>query len=295
MKGLNLLWRFSRPHTIIGSAVSIAVLGLMAAGLSVYHSIHFWLALGSGLACNIFITGFNQVVDVALDQRNKPDLPLASGELSMRVGKSIVATSLLISLGTAAALGWRFLALVAVIAILGFVYSWKQVFLKKRHATAAMAITLVRGVLINFGFYAYFSGAWVGPFPSELWLLAVFVSLFSLGIAWFKDIPDLAGDAEFEIGTLAVRLGALKVFRLGVFTIATAYVIGALWPWIVGIGLASPVVIGVGHAVLGGAFLAFAAKTSPERMPSMQRFYKVFWVLFFLEYILFAAAFMLSS
>lgn len=40
---------------------------------------------------NICIVGLNQIFDVPIDRINKPYLPLASGELSMRMGKSLVS------------------------------------------------------------------------------------------------------------------------------------------------------------------------------------------------------------
>jgi len=47
-------------------------------------------ALVPALLMNICIVGLNQIFDVPIDRINKPYLPLASGEFTMRMGQSIV-------------------------------------------------------------------------------------------------------------------------------------------------------------------------------------------------------------
>ena len=49
-------------------------------------------ALTAALLMNVCIVGINQLYDVDIDRVNKPYLPLASGEISMRGG--ILVTSL---------------------------------------------------------------------------------------------------------------------------------------------------------------------------------------------------------
>lgn len=292
MKPLIIFWKFTRPHTIIGSAVSVAALGYMGGGAEVFASRIFALAMVSALACNVFITGYNQVTDVATDRINKPFLPLASGEMQMSTGKRITRIAAVVALITSAWVSVWFFALIASIAVLGFLYSWREVFLKKRHLSAAAAITAVRGVLVNVGFFVLFSGAEsAAGIPAEIWLLAGFVVLFSLGIAWFKDIPDIRGDAEAQIGTLAVKKGAQKTFAAGVMIVGAGYVAGTAAPLLTPLFATSPKVIAVGHLLFGIVFAAFSAKTDPRNHTEMKRFYRLFWGLFFAEYLLFAVAF----
>ena len=47
-------------------------------------------ALIPALLMNICIVGLNQIFDVPIDRINKPYLPLASGEFTMRTGQSLV-------------------------------------------------------------------------------------------------------------------------------------------------------------------------------------------------------------
>ncbi len=47
-------------------------------------------ALVPALLMNVSIVGLNQIFDVPIDKINKPYLPLASGEFSMRTGIALV-------------------------------------------------------------------------------------------------------------------------------------------------------------------------------------------------------------
>ena len=287
MKTLKTLWEFTRPHTIIGSAVSVTALYLMAAREWEF-SFLFLLSLVAALLCNVFITGYNQLVDIDLDRINKPELPLPAGNLSVQSARIIVFGSLFFSLLISAFASLILLVLVGIIAALGFIYSWKRVYLKRRHQTAAFAIIIVRGVLINLGFYALYTGSF--DFPMEIWTLTVFVILFSAGIAWFKDIPDIEGDAEINIGSLAIKRGAAKTFSAGVWLLGFAYSSAAFAPLFFDFQIGSGFVVTIGHAILGITFLVLASKTNPLEKKQMKRFYLSFWVLFFLEYLLWVAS-----
>jgi len=287
MRALKTLWEFTRPHTIIGSAVSVTALYLMAIREWEF-SFLFVLSLVAALLCNVFITGYNQLVDIDLDRINKPDLPLPAGNLSVPSARIIVFGSLIASLLISAYASFFLLGLVATIAALGFTYSWKRVYLKRRHQTAAFAIVIVRGVLINLGFYALFSGGY--NFPAEIWTLTVFVILFSAGIAWFKDIPDIEGDAQEAIGSLAIEKGAGKAFSAGVWLLGLGYSSAAFAPFLFDFQMASGSVITIGHTIFGITFLVLASKTNPLEKKQMKRFYLSFWVLFFLEYVLWVAS-----
>ena len=199
----SILWRFSRPHTIIGSTLSIIVLFLLQGG-SVFNHMYILVAtLVSAIACNLCITGLNQVIDVELDKINKPELPIASGELDVNSAKKIVLASGIIALVAAALLHWLLLLLIAVILFLGIAYSLPPIQFKKHHLPAALSITIVRGVLVNLGMAMHFSGMLENTYSIEpvIYPITLFISAFSLAIAWFKDLPDRAGDANFGYRT----------------------------------------------------------------------------------------------
>ena len=79
MSAIVTLWKFSRPHTIIGSVISICTLYMIVCNEKGLQQIPLLLlALAIGITCNIFIVGINQVADVEIDKINKPYLPFGN-------------------------------------------------------------------------------------------------------------------------------------------------------------------------------------------------------------------------
>ena len=88
-------WKFSRPHTIMGTTLSVLGLYLITLGVTStsFSGLHIGQILGTWIACisgNIYIVGLNQLEDIDIDKINKPDLPLASGEFTKGQGQLIV-------------------------------------------------------------------------------------------------------------------------------------------------------------------------------------------------------------
>ena len=72
---LTTLWRFTRPHTLIGSAIAIPSIFLLAS--PTYASLFETRSLASllyaavpSLLMNLYITGLNQITDVEIDKIN---------------------------------------------------------------------------------------------------------------------------------------------------------------------------------------------------------------------------------
>jgi homogentisate phytyltransferase/homogentisate geranylgeranyltransferase len=290
MTALLTFWKFTRPHTIIGSALSVSVLYVLVLGTTGAEAAHVRLLLPSvvaALACNVFITGLNQCCDVAVDRINKPWLPIPAGLLSERTAWVVVWVSLALALATAAALSWLFLGLIAFISALGWAYSMPPIQFKRHHFGAALAITVVRGVLVNLGFYAHFTQQLTGVarLDTVVWPLTTFIALFSIGIAWFKDIPDTEGDSEYRFGTLAVRLGRLAAFRAGLAVVAVGYltIVAAA---VAGM-LPSPMFYSLAFCLPLAVLLRRAASLDVQDNVAMKQFYLFFWGLFFLAYVLY--------
>ena len=281
---LHTVWKFSRPHTIIGSTVSIVVLFLLQGGSPTDHYIILLTTLVSALGCNVCITGLNQVIDVELDKINKPDLPIASGELSIATAKKIVIVSGIIAVGAAALLHWVLLLLIVVILILGIAYSVPPIQLKQHHLPAALAITIVRGVLVNIGMALHFSGMFNGSFTIQpvIYPLTIFISAFSLAIAWYKDLPDRAGDAHFGFRTFPLLYSPKTALYLGAAFVMAAYGWCIYWSY-----KASESLLMYSLIVLGVAFLLHVKNVRLNEQASIKRFYKLFWVFFFATYISF--------
>jgi homogentisate phytyltransferase / homogentisate geranylgeranyltransferase len=286
---LKILWQFSRPHTIIGSTLSILSVYFLCylQPNGIFDGFVLLMSLISALACNVYITGLNQWSDVEVDKINKPWLPIAAGTLSKVDGLKIVLVSGLISILSTLFFHGVFTALILLILGIGTAYSLPPLKFKRHHLAAAGAISLVRGLLVNVGFYLHFRETMTGDLvlDTAIWPLVIFVAAFSLGIAWFKDIPDTAGDAVHKFGTLAVNTGRKTAFFAGVFVVSAAYlfiIVGSLaklFP----------------NYTFGAAFhiatlLVFQYKSlrlDLKNEEEIKHFYMFFWVLFFAEYIVY--------
>jgi homogentisate phytyltransferase/homogentisate geranylgeranyltransferase len=87
-----------------------------------------------------------------------------------------------------------------------------------------MCIVVVRGILVNLGFYFQAKISILGlkdipnlldgckKFPESL-VSAGFFAIFGLVIAFMKDVPDVLGDEQFQIKSFSVKLGVGKTFR----------------------------------------------------------------------------------
>ena len=71
------LWRFSRPHTVIGTTLSAMGLYAMVCSLQGFRIDTLWsllLAILIGVVGNVYIVGINQVEDVAIETPGLPAL-----------------------------------------------------------------------------------------------------------------------------------------------------------------------------------------------------------------------------
>ena len=289
MKIFSIAWRFSRPHTIIGSLLSTGALYFMSAypQAEVKNQIAlFLLTLISAIGCNLYIVCLNQITDIELDKLNKPHLPLASGEISRSTARVIITVSALVSIISAYSAGWLMFALVLIVGALGTAYSVPPLKFKKHHLAAAFSITLVRGVLVNILMFLHFQ--WeiseTLDFPIFMWPLVLFMILFSIGIAWLKDIPDVKGDRNHGIETLVVNRGSRWVFRGAISLVSFSYLTLVLWGFI-GLPGFNTVFLSFFHFVVWVLFLLGSLKANPFIKKDVKVFYRFYWVLFFVEYL----------
>ena len=289
MKLFSIAWRFSRPHTIIGSLLSTWSLYFMSAypQAEVKNQIAlFLLTLISAIGCNLYIVCLNQITDIELDKLNKPHLPLASGEISRSTARVIIMFSALVSVISAYLAGWLMFSLVLIVGALGTAYSVPPLKFKKHHLGAAFSITLVRGVLVNILMFLHFQWeiAETLEFPLYMWPLVLFMILFSIGIAWLKDIPDIKGDRNHGIETLAVNRGSRWVFRGAISLVSFSYLTLVLWGFI-GLPGFNKVFLSSFHFVVWILFLLGSLKANPFMKKDVKVFYRFYWVLFFVEYL----------
>ncbi len=304
---LGILYRFSRPHTMLGTTISIMSVSALAltratashpAALAAVAT-----ALATALLMNVAIVGVNQVYDVPIDALNKPGLPLPAGDLSVRGAITICVVAAAASLALGAL--WGTPALLATLGgslALGLAYSVDAPGLRwKRHpALAAACILAVRAVGVQAGFFAHVRSALAASgvsvvssttstsptTPPALAFAVTAMLAFSLAIAVLKDTPDVAGDARAGLRTLSVRAGAPAVFKGAVGALSACYALAIGWTLAACTSPATRAIAAGGHA-LAAAFLArTAAATDPTNKASLDSAYMRLWALFYFEYLL---------
>jgi homogentisate phytyltransferase/homogentisate geranylgeranyltransferase len=289
-RAASVLWRFSRPHTVIGTAVSVAglfaiavdAIGRVDAGQAAFHL--FW-TLVAGLSVNIFIVGINQITDVEIDRVNKPDLPIAAGDLSLERAWLIVAVSGVLPVVLALTQGALELAAVLAALAIGTAYSVPPLRLKRFPALASLSITFVRSLVVNLGVWLHFSHALGGgsEIHPAVWALIAVTIPFSFAIAILKDVPDAEGDRAHRIATFTVRHGGRAVLRAGLAVLTIAYLgMAVAGPLLV--DGADPVLLAGGHLAALAALWAAARNVDPSDRAAFTTFYLRVWLLFFLEY-----------
>jgi homogentisate phytyltransferase / homogentisate geranylgeranyltransferase len=306
---LRAFWEFSRPHTIIGTSLSVLALYAIAQSARLFVTPAFLPLAFAWLACicgNIYIVGLNQLEDVEIDKINKPYLPVASGEFSRKTGELIVGTTGIIAILIAVLQGPFLLATVGVSLVIGTAYSLPPIRLKRFPFWAALCIFTVRGAIVNLGLFLHFNwvlglgrarSAFSGwdlqslsfGIPAEVSVLTAFVVVFTFAIAIFKDIPDMEGDRQYNITTFTIKIGKPAVFDLSRWVLTVCYV-GAI---LAGLLLLPNVNLGflaVTHLVALGLMWFWSMKVNLEDKMEIAQFYQLIWKLFFLEYLIFPVA-----
>jgi homogentisate phytyltransferase/homogentisate geranylgeranyltransferase len=255
------------------------------------------MALIIAITCNVFIVGINQVADVNIDKINKPDLPIPSGLLSVQQAKIIVYAALCISLGLALFISPYLFGIIALATTIGWAYSMPPLYLKQHHITAALAIATVRGMLLNAGGFLVFNYLINGSLemPENMKILTLFIIVFSIVISWFKDLPDIKGDAKYNIKTFAILYSPKVVVITGNLLVGCAYAFTIYLKWsdyrIAEMPSFKTSVLLYGHLILLGLFIINAFSIRLSEHESVKKFYKRFWWFFFAEYALYLLAY----
>ena len=293
---LQSFWKFSRPHTIIGTTLSVFALYAIAIALhpvsltlnTIIPIITAWLACLNG---NIYIVGLNQLQDVSIDEINKPSLPVAAGEFSYRQGQWIVGITGLLAI-IIALFSTSFLLLTITMSLaIGTAYSLPPIRLKRFPFFAALCIFTVRGVIVNLGLFLHFrEGLTQDIFiPPAIFALTLFILFFTIAIAIFKDVPDLEGDKEYNITTFTLLFGKPTILNITRVILSSCYlgIILASFFWLPDV---NPLFVGITH---GGLLLLLwwrSQRVDLDDKSMIAKFYQFIWKLFYLEYLLFPVA-----
>ncbi|XP_048426416.1 homogentisate solanesyltransferase, chloroplastic-like [Pyrus x bretschneideri] len=278
-------WRFMRPHTVHGTV--LGSIALVARALIENSNLIKWSLLFKAfsglfaLLCgNSYRVGINQIYDIKIDKVNKPYLPIAAGDLSVKSAWLLVvffAVTGLLIVGLTS--GPFITSLYCIGLFLGTIYSVPPLRMKRFPVAAFLIIASVRGFLFNFGVY-YATRAALGlqfEWSSAVAFITTFVTLFALVIAITKDLPDVEGDRKFEITTFATKLGVRNIAFLGSGLLLLNYVgsvfAASLMPEAFRRSLMIPM-----HAILALSLVFQEASAN---------YYRFIWNLFYAEYILF--------
>ncbi|CAM8892017.1 unnamed protein product [Rhodiola kirilowii] len=292
----DAVWRFLRPHTIRGTALGSTA--LVSRALIENPELIRWSLLYKALSgvlaliCgNGFIVGINQIYDIGIDKVNKPYLPIAAGDLSVKSAWLLVFGFAVVGL---AIVGMNFGPLITSLyslgLVLGTIYSVPPFRMKRFPVAAFLIIATVRGFLLNFGVY-YATRAALGltfVWSAPVAFITTFVTMFALVIAITKDLPDVEGDRKFQISTLATKLGVRNIAFLGTGLLMINY-IGAIlaavyMPQAFRIRLMIPA-----HTILAIAltYQAWILEKADYSKEAILGYYRFIWNLFYAEYAIF--------
>lgn len=294
---VQAFWKFLRPHTIRGTILGSSA---MVSRVILENGLVPDWALLPRAACGVlallcgngYIVGINQIYDVDIDVINKPFLPIAAKELTKTQAWVLISIMAALGLFLARSLfGPLIGGLYAFGLFLGTIYSVPPLRLKQSALAAALIIATVRGFLLNFGvFYAARAAlgipyAWNSPAA----FMTCFGIVFALVIAVSKDLPDVQGDLDNNIDTLAVRYGVGPVATGVTAALAANYATAFLWA----LGPARQAfraqVLLPAHTL----FLAYLLRSwlrlraAGYTQDAIKLFYKRIWNLFYSEYFLF--------
>ena len=292
---LRAFWKFSRPHTIVGT--SLSVLGLFGIAWAARHPLglspgtfHVWQGVSSlwltWLACvctNIYIVGLNQIEDVAVDRVDKPYLPIASGEFSSPQAKMLVGIACSGAILLAIVSHSLYLVVTVWLSLaIGTAYSLPPLRLKRFPLLASFCTLLVRGAVVNLGLFLHASSqlGLLPQVPGRVWGLTLVVLVFSSAIALLKNLRD-ASIQDCLVGSLTAAQ-VLKVVWWLLTICYSSLIIAAMFIPAINAGF-----LIVTHGLALGYFWYLSrqvqlnpGETDTTRL-SYREYYQFIWKLFF--------------
>lgn len=248
------------------------------------------LTLTASLSLNIYIVGINQLTDIDIDRLNKPYLPLAAGDYSLRQGRGIIVGAGALALLLAFMQPPYLTVTILVGFLIGTLYSLPPLRFKERALWAALSIAFVRGVVTTIGLYLTFRSALELSLhiPPLITSTALFFFGFGLVIALYKDIPDLEGDRRYTVRTFTVRLGPHRVFALGRWLL-TVFYLSPIALLLSELPALAAVLFLLAHGLVLALFWIYSFRIDLRIQQEMTRFYLGLWTMFYVEYALIVA------
>jgi homogentisate phytyltransferase/homogentisate geranylgeranyltransferase len=294
---LCALWEFARPHTLIGTALAVCALYVLATHAAGRQDPGLWaVVLVASLAVNVYVVGLNQLTDVDIDRISKPYLPLAAGSIRRVSAVAIVAAAGVAALVVAGLQGRYLFAAIAIVFLIGTMYSLPPVRLKRFPFSAAASIVIARAVVANIGVYLAYSATLTGQadLPGYVLLLVAFMFGFAVVIAVMKDVPDVEGDRSQKISTLVLAIGAARTLRLCRIVLTVCYA-GVILAGLVGVPGVQGWVLVVTHTAALTAVWVLGARVDSTDRAAVHRYYMFVWKLFYFEFLAFPLAVLLGT
>jgi len=250
--------RLARPFTLVPP-----LLGIVSGAVCAFGSAHnpdparrvTWavvltVTIGSlcASAMNAASNIINQIADLEIDRKNKPDRPLVTGEVGIRRAAGVAAVLYLLAIlptwlvvpyphqsfteRMAAPLHLHaafFIYLVGALAT--FVYSFPAFGRSKRHwFWANFTIAVTRGGLLKVAGWSFVASALF----AEAWVIGGIFALFLLGATSTKDFSDMEGDRAHGCITLPVRFGVARAARMMAPFFVLPWLLIPLFTWLPG-------------------------------------------------------------
>ncbi|KAH9791770.1 homogentisate geranylgeranyltransferase [Citrus sinensis] len=263
---------------LLASAYSVDVIAITSVSLLPLQNLDdltptyfmgFLKAMVPGLLMTVYEFAINQLYDVKIDKINKPDLPLTSGDVSMRTGIAIASSSLLVSLAMGIMLRSPPLLLALIIWFL---------------LASAYSVDVEEKFISNYIVHGAREGTCTPICLLHTHPVAI-KCCFCFVISLLKDIPDEDGDREFGIQTPSVILGKESVLWLCVYVLLISY--GAVI--IVGLTsspyLLSKLVMIISHIMLATLLWHQARTVDLSSKASTLSFYMFIWKLHIVQYL----------
>ena len=234
MNKLSLYLKLARPFTLLPP-----LLGILSGAVCAFGSVHnpdpevrltlavvLTVALGSLCASlmNAASNAINQIYDLDIDRINKPDRPLATGELSIKevwgfswicYALALIPTWLVVvypyntwGAKLTAPLQYHETFFIYLVGMaFTFIYSAPRFGRTKAHGLwANITISIPRGMLLKVAGWAMVAHVW----HWEPWYIGTIMAIFLLGAASTKDFADIEGDLAGGCKTPPILYGPVK-------------------------------------------------------------------------------------
>jgi 4-hydroxybenzoate polyprenyltransferase len=190
----------------------------------------------------------NQIADLEIDRKNKPDRPLVTGEVSIpRAWRAAAALYVLSIVPTWLVVPYPYQSwaervaaplhlhaaffIYCVGALATFVYSFPSFGRSKRHwFWANFTIAVTRGGLLKVAGWSFVASVLCG----EAWAIGAIFALFLLGATSTKDFSDMEGDRAHGCITLPVRFGVARAAKMMAPFFVLPWLLIPLFTWLPG-------------------------------------------------------------